>query len=210
MSNYNSKRIFEQKRWIWRGKRYIHGLVFENIQAIKCDSVPPDSDDTIFYEVPIGSSGKLTHCKGLRPWGYAKSSKSKEFKNRPILLFSCRGVCCKNIKCINISDFDVNRAEFQKRDNQTTCSLCGDEAAFTPWGLKSEEWIKDTCKQGLPTFYHGLRQKKNCGFKSSKSFVLALSCSMLCMLLFKGYLRYKTIISQNALSEAQVNIFFIS
>ena len=114
ISNYNSKRIFEQKRWIWRYKHNIHGLVFENIQAIKCDSVPPDIDDTIFYEVPIGSSGKLTHCKGLRPWGYAKSSKSKEFKNRPILLFSCRGACCKNIKCLNISDFGVNRAEFQK------------------------------------------------------------------------------------------------
>ena len=77
-------------------------FVFENIQAIKCYSVPPDIDDTVAYEVPIGSSGKLTHCKGLRPWGYAQSSQSKEFKNGSRLLFNCRGsYCCKNIKYLN-------------------------------------------------------------------------------------------------------------
>ena len=61
--------------YIGRGK-YIDGLVFENIQVIKFDSVPPGIDDTLVYEVPIGSSGKRTHCKGLRLWGYAQYSKS--------------------------------------------------------------------------------------------------------------------------------------
>ena len=109
---------FEDVNVSYIGRRkYIHGLVFENIQAIKCDSVLPDIDDTVVYEVPIGSSGKLTHCKGLRPWGYTQSSKSKEFKNGPRLLFNCKGsYCCKNIKCLNISDFGVHRVEFQKKD----------------------------------------------------------------------------------------------
>ena len=72
---------FEDVNVSYIGRRkYIYGLVFENIEAIKCDSVPPDIDSTVVYEVPIGSSGKLTHCKGLRPWGYAQSGKSKEFK----------------------------------------------------------------------------------------------------------------------------------
>ena len=125
---------FEDVNVSYTGRRkYIHGLVFENIQAIKCDSVPPDIDDTVVYEVPIGSSGKLTHCKGLIPWGYAQSSKSKEFKNDPRLRFDCRrSYCCKNIKCLNISDFGVNRVEFQKKDDQTICSLCVYQAAFIP------------------------------------------------------------------------------
>ena len=110
----------------------MHGLVFENIQAIKCDSVPLDIDDTVAYEIPIGPSGKLTHCKDLRTWGYAQSSKSKEFKNGPRLLFSCIGGCCsKNINCRNISNFGVNLVTFQKKDDQTICSLCGDQA-FIP------------------------------------------------------------------------------
>ena len=72
---------FEDVNVSYIGRRKnIHGLVFENIQAIKCDSVPPDIDDTVVYEIPIGSSGKLTHWKDLRPWGYAQSSKSKEPK----------------------------------------------------------------------------------------------------------------------------------
>ena len=86
---------FEDVNVSYIGRRkYIHVLVFENIQVIKCTSVPPDIDDTVVYEVPIGSeniqvikwtlvspdiddtvvyevpigsSGKLTHCKGLRP-----------------------------------------------------------------------------------------------------------------------------------------------
>ena len=50
---------FEDVNVSYIGRRkYIHGLVFENIQAIKCDSVQPDIDDTVVYEVPIGSSGK--------------------------------------------------------------------------------------------------------------------------------------------------------
>ena len=43
------------------------------MRTFKCDSVPPDIDDSLVYEVPIGSSGKLTHCKGSRPWGYTRS-----------------------------------------------------------------------------------------------------------------------------------------
>ena len=125
---------FEDVNVSYIGRRKcIHGLAFEDIHAIKCDSVSPDIDDTVVYEVPVGSSGKLAHCKGLRPWGYAQSSKSKEFKNGPRLLFNCRGIyCCKNIRCLKISDFGVNRVEFQKNDDQTICSLCGDQAAFIP------------------------------------------------------------------------------
>ena len=125
---------FEDVNVSYIGRRKcIHGLAFEDIHAIKCDSVSPDIGDTVVYEVPVGSSGKLTHCKGLRPWDYAQSSKSKEFKNGPRFLFNCRGIyCCKNIRCLNISDFGVNRVEFQKNDDQTICSLCGDQAAFIP------------------------------------------------------------------------------
>ena len=144
---------FEDVNVSYIGRRkYIHGLVFENTQVIKCVSVPPDIDDTVVYEVPIGSSGKLTHCKGLRPWGYAQSSKSKEFKNDPRLLFNCRGsYCWKNIKYLNISDFGVDRVEFQKKDDQTICSLCGDQAAFIPCTgrltLEKETNVKKiTCK----------------------------------------------------------------
>ena len=47
--------------------------------------------------------------------------------------FSCRGsYCCKNIKCLNISDLGVNRVEFQKKDDQTTCLLRGNQAALIP------------------------------------------------------------------------------
>ena len=35
-------------------------MVFKNVQAIKWDSVPPDIDDTVVYELPIESSGKIT------------------------------------------------------------------------------------------------------------------------------------------------------
>ena len=126
---------FEDVNVSYIGRRkYIHGLVFENMQVKKCDTVPLDIDDTVVYEVPIGSSGKLTHCKGLRPWGYAQSSKSKDFKNGPRRLFNCRGsYCCRNIECLNILDFGVNRVEFQKKDDQTICWLCGDHAAFIPY-----------------------------------------------------------------------------
>ena len=103
------------------------------LKIFKCDSVPPDIDDTLVYEVPIGSSGKLTHCKGLRPWDYTQSSKSKEFKNGPRLIFNCGGeYCCKNIKGLNMSDFGVNCVEFQTKDDQAICALCGDQAAFIP------------------------------------------------------------------------------
>ena len=40
--------------------------------------------------------------------------------------------CCKNSKCLNISDFGGNRVEFQKKDGQTICSLRGDQAVFKP------------------------------------------------------------------------------
>ena len=123
---------FEDVNVSYNGRRkYIHGLVFENIQTIKYNLVPSDIDDTVVYEVPIRSSGQFTHCKGLRSWGYAQSSKSEKFKSGPRLRFNCRGnCCCKNIICFNVSDFGVNRIKFQKKDDQTICSLCGDQAAF--------------------------------------------------------------------------------
>ena len=31
-----------------------------------------------------------------------------------------------------MSDFGVNCVEFQTKDDQTICSLCGDQAAFIP------------------------------------------------------------------------------
>ena len=63
----------------------------------------------------------------------AQSSKSKEFKNGPRLLFNCEGsYCCKNIKCFNMSDFGVNCVKFQKKDNKTICLLCRDQAVFIP------------------------------------------------------------------------------
>ena len=104
------------------------------MKIFKCDSVPPETEDAFVYEVPIGSSGKLTNCKDSRLWGYTQSSKSKEFKNSPRLFFNCgRSSCCKNIKGLNnVSDFGVNCVEFQTKDDQTICSLCGDQAAFIP------------------------------------------------------------------------------
>ena len=103
------------------------------MKIFKYDSVPPDIDNTLVYEVSIGSSGKLTHCKGLSQWGYTQFSKSKEFKNGPRLLFNCRGsYSCKDVKCLKILDFGINCAEFQKKDDQTIYSLCGDQAEFMP------------------------------------------------------------------------------
>ena len=132
--SWDTSNEFEDENVSYVGRhKYIHGLAFENIHVIKCDSVPPNIDDTVVYEVPIGSSTKRTHCNGLRPWGYAQSSKSKEFRNGP-RLSNCRGsYCCRNIKRLDISDFRVNRVEFQKKDDQAICSLYGDEASFIPY-----------------------------------------------------------------------------
>ena len=45
--------------------------------------------------------------------------------------FYCReSYSCKDIKCLNISDFGVNCVEFQQKYDQTIYSLCGDQAAF--------------------------------------------------------------------------------
>ena len=91
----------------------------------------------------------MNNCKGTRPWGYGRTSKSKSFTKRPRLEYNCRGnYCCTNAKYANMTDFGINRLKFQQKKGVIISYSCRGKAAYLPWGgrLILE---KDTEKRSL-------------------------------------------------------------
>ena len=41
-----------------------------------------------------------------------------------------RTYCCTNVKCANITDFGINRLDFQQKEGVMMCSLCGEKAEY--------------------------------------------------------------------------------
>ena len=118
----------------YKGKRkYVHDYVYDDVQPITCDFVPDGINGTTVYIVLLQASGKMNNCKGTRLWGYGQTSKNKPFTKVLRLLYNCRGsYCCTNVKCGNITDFGINRLEFQQKEGAMICSLCGENAAYLP------------------------------------------------------------------------------
>ena len=113
------------------GKRnYVHDYVYDDGQPIMCDFVPDYINGTTVYIVPFQASGEMSNCKGTRPWGYGQTSKSKSFTKGPRLLYKCKKNLCTNVKCANITDFGINRLDFQQKEGVMMCSLCGEKAGY--------------------------------------------------------------------------------
>ena len=112
----------------YMGKRkHVHDYAYDDVQPITCDFVPYDINGTTVYIVPLQASGKMNN------WEYSQTSKSKSFTRGLKLLYNCRGsYCCTNVKCANITDFGINRLEFQQKEGVVICSLCGEKAAYLP------------------------------------------------------------------------------
>ena len=154
-------------------------FVFENIQAIKCYSVPPDIDDTVAYEVPIGSSGKLTHCKGLRPWGYAQSSQSKEFKMGQDFFLIVEGVTvARTLSTLTVSNL------IERRSNDMV--VVWRSAAFVPCTGRLQRYTlaclrtkrqKKRCRRYCSSFPRVAREsfiRQRCNRNSRKTLSLML------------------------------------
>ena len=109
----------------YMGKRkHVHDYVYDDVQPITCDFVPDDINGTTVYIVPLQASGKMNN------WEYSQTSKSKSFTRGLKLLYNCRGsYCYTNVKCANITDFEINRLEFQQKEGAVICSLCEEKAA---------------------------------------------------------------------------------
>ena len=91
ISPYNMDREEITGNITYMGKRkYVHDLVYDDVQLITYDFVPDDINGTTVYIVPSQASGKLNNCKGTRPWGYDRTSKSKSFIKGPRLLYNCK------------------------------------------------------------------------------------------------------------------------
>ena len=114
------------------GKRkYVYDFVYDDVRPVTCGFVPDDINGTTLYIVPFQASGNMNNCKGTRPWGYGQTSKSKSLTKGPRLLCNCRGsYCCTNVKCDNITDFEINRLEFQQKEGVMISSLYGEETAY--------------------------------------------------------------------------------
>ena len=136
------------------GKRkYVDARAFNNVKRQKVDCVPHDVDGLCVFVVPFQEVSNLKPFKGARPWGKAQSSRISGFDKGPRLLFNCRGsYICPNLKCPNLTEFGINRADFMLKDEVEVCKLCGAKAQFLP--CDGRLIIEKDLDQKIATIYH--------------------------------------------------------
>ena len=121
-----------QEEISFRGHRkYINPNVFADLEPEKRSAVPIDIDGVCIFTVPMLKNGSLDNCKGGRPWGRAISSNLSGKKKGQRLLFNCKGsYICSDANCPSVADFGLNRTDFEERNGEAVCDICGSVARY--------------------------------------------------------------------------------